>query len=558
MWNLKEEEIARRILASELPGIWNHDLPVSEGMVGLLLVNEKLDRVYGPGTLRVSSGLAQFFGLGTKNAVVLARAHELSLDFPIAHVLTRDPVFLDFNCQLLLKLQPGAETLFLRNILAGRDSLTFDGFKQRLSGELKEVAQSFLGKRSIAELADHLEIKPELEAEIELNLKRTLASSGLTFIGLRTADFRCPAWDRRKEGEVLITETQATLEGKKRLAEVFTQTELSDLAEETRKVEQHEQRLQLWDRMRRAAQSDKMNEVRSEQDLDEFLRGIDKDKLLKESEFEEFKRSLRDKLDDRERTRDHVVRIAELKNEYEYKNQELSLRSGYTQAQQQIDAELQAKRLEAELKHLDLELAIRRKKDEAMQAALQMESQEAASRRSQELSDVQHQTQIEDVHQVQEAKKRAQERLERAEAEKLDLESRERKMRLELDWYHTLDTMSPETKVLVADSPQKVDLLAGLAKIKAQASLSTEQLLAMAVAAGNSSQAADVLKTLVTKASSMENNDLFERRVSEQKEARGEVRAMSESFIKAQQELFNKTLETLAQIAQAKGKEKTG
>ena len=380
MWNLREDEVARKIPASELTGVWNHDLPVPEGMVGLLLVNEKLDRVYGPGTLRVSSGLAQFFGLGTKNAVVLARAHELSLDFAIAHVRTGDYLPLDFNCQLLSKLQQGAETLFLRNILAGRELLTFDDLKQRLNGELKEVAQSFLGKRSIADLADHLEIKPELEAQIELNLKRTLNIGGLTFIGLRTAHFRCPAWDRRKEGEVLITEAQAALEGKKRLAEVFTQAELADLAEETRKVEQYEQRIQLWDRMRRAAQSDKMNEVRSEQEMDRFLRDIDKDMLLKESELEELKRSLIGKFDDQERTRIHVVRIAVLKNEYELKNLELSLHSGYTGAQQQAEAERQVKSLEAELRQLDIKLEIERTKNKINQAQLGLESKKAEPR----------------------------------------------------------------------------------------------------------------------------------------------------------------------------------
>lgn len=36
MWNLKDEEIARKIQASELGGVWAHDLRVPEGMATLL------------------------------------------------------------------------------------------------------------------------------------------------------------------------------------------------------------------------------------------------------------------------------------------------------------------------------------------------------------------------------------------------------------------------------------------------------------------------------------------------------------------------------------------
>ena len=55
MWNLKKEEIARRILASELSGVWDHDLRGDEGTIAVFLVDCNLGRVLEPGLVRANT-----------------------------------------------------------------------------------------------------------------------------------------------------------------------------------------------------------------------------------------------------------------------------------------------------------------------------------------------------------------------------------------------------------------------------------------------------------------------------------------------------------------------
>jgi hypothetical protein len=286
--------------------------------------------------------------------------------------------------------------------------------------------------------------------------------------------------------------------------------------------------------MRRVALTDKMNEVRSEHDLENFLREMDRDKLLKETEYEELKRNLTDKLEDRDRARAYLARMAELKNEYEYRQQEMTLRHTLSSAQQGAEAELEKARLKAELEKVDLELQIRRKQEEAALNRAKLDAE------------------IEGVKLSVEEKRRAQESFDQAEKERMRLESKREEMRQEIDYYESLSRMAPEVLVMAASTPDKARLLADLVQLKTKGGMSAEQILAMAVASGSSPQADQILKGLVSRASSIDKEEITERRVQEQKEFREQLQKTHDTFINSYKDVFEKAMKTLAEIAQAK------
>ncbi|MFC1930391.1 hypothetical protein ACFLWE_00635 [Chloroflexota bacterium] len=545
MVNLVEGEFARKYYASELRGFLTKEFQVPQGMAALLLEDEKLDRVVGPGIVTVASGLgqllAEWFGSGRdKNSLVLLRAAEVKLPFYLTRVVSADPIFMDVNFNLTVKLKPGSEALFLSNILGSGISLSIEELKEKLQSEVKDVAQVYIKKRCISELADNFsESLKDMQAEMEAQLHQDLDASGLSFVKLEGLDFYCEEWDERTRAMAAIFSRVAVkevaLEERKRFFDLTSQEEVQAIAEETKKAEFYELRIQLWERVRRAAQTDKMNEVRSERDLENFIRELDRDKLFKEEDYEEIKRNLADKLEDRDRARAHLVRLAELKNESEYRRQEFTLHHALTADQQAAEAELEKSRLKAELDRLDVELEIQKKQGEI------------------ELSRARLDADKEGIKMSVEEQKLAQEREHEAALEKQRLEGKREEMRQEIEYYESLSHMPPEALVLAAPDAAKAGYLAELAKLKVQGGMTTEQILAMSAASGTSPQAAEMLKNLTSRANSLDSDELSERRIKEQKEFREEMQKSNNTFIDSYKDVFEKAMKTLADIAQSKG-----
>ena len=170
---------------------------------------------------------------------------------------------------------------------------------------------------------------------------------GLTFGRLEVREFTCEIWDRsvemRVESSLQVTEEQAVLEGRKRTFDLAQETDIQDLAEETQKTATYEKRIQLWQRMQRASNQEQMDKIQSEKDLEDFIRGIDRDKLLKDDEFEQFKVALREAGEDRERLRAHVVRVAHMEEEYEFRRKELARQTEISR--EEMEGELGLERL---------------------------------------------------------------------------------------------------------------------------------------------------------------------------------------------------------------------
>ena len=385
----------------------------------------------------------------------------------------------------------------------------------------------------------------------------------------------------RTETSLQVTAEQAQLEGRKRIFDLAVESDIQDLAEETQKATTYEKRIQLWDRLHRAANQEQMDKIRSEADLTDFVRQIDQDQLLKDDELERFRVSLRDSGEDHERLRAQFVRIVEMEAEYDYRRKELTLEA--TLSKEQLEGQMGLERLrvesqlETELKRTDLTLERQRRESEQrrseddLDSAARWEREVRQARNDADAQGIARETQRldGDLQLALDAQGAAQQRLNQLESNRLELDKqageqelafkaqekeldlRLRELRerhqMELDSMQSMETLSLHTLIAVAPG-EKATLLAELARTEALKSLPPEQILA--IASEKSPELGGALAEMA-RGDNEQAKAMYERLISEQKDAAAEMRQTQREMAQTMQDMFNKALESQAQVISA-------
>ena len=415
-----------------------------------------------------------------------------------------------------------------------------------LYGELKDAAQSWANQRTITELADNLELKTELGYELEASMNRTFQRHGLALFGVQVGNFRSEARDaitnERIEVALQVSQEEAELERKKRLFDVANREQLQKVAEENEEAAIYERRAQVWDRMRRAANSDEMAKVTSDQELADFLRSVDKEKLLKDSELEEIRKTTADTLGENDRARAHIARKAEMERDFEQRRLELAMQGDMNR--QQTEAEIGIERLrlewssEAELKKVDMELERTRR-----QADIAREIEEASENQALRLQLERQQADLEQTRKQQE------DELEKDRNEQeLKLQELRAMHNLELEKMDKMGEMSVHA-LLAVSGDAKAPFLADLAKTEALKDLDPTTI--MAIAAEKAPQLGEAVAELAAKSNSPEQQQFYERILTEQKSAASVMRETHQQFQDTMKEMFNKALDAQAQVTSA-------
>ena len=303
-WEPEPDDFAATVSERDLAGFTTKNIVIEEGTTGLLLVQGRFDRRLEPGPHQLEGGLGAVFVGRERKVVVLVTLSDVMLFITLPRLLTRDPVPFGVQTAITLRFTPGREAIFLNNLMSGKESLTSHDLRSLVYPEINEAAQIWSGGHTIKELADDLSLRDELALALENHIRPVLDRNGLTFGRMEVREFKCEIWDKsvnmRVETYLQVTQEQAELQGRKRLFDLVVETDLQDLAEETQKVATYEKRIQLWQRMQRAANQEQMDKISSEEDLVGFMRQIDRDRLLKDDEFDRFKVTLRETGEDHE------------------------------------------------------------------------------------------------------------------------------------------------------------------------------------------------------------------------------------------------------------------
>jgi hypothetical protein len=293
IWRRGDNDFATRIEVDDLPGILKKGIIVEQGTKALLFINGALAETLMPGKYWVG-GLAdklKHLESSRKATVVLTDVGDVETSFTLAGIYTKDPLKIEVACKVVIQMEN--PSFFFTNVLKGRDHYAISELRSSLYDELSGAFNEVVGKKSVSELNWDLSLKRQFEVFVENHLRTTLQRMGLSLIQLRTMDYRFEGYDKirqmREEIYLLVTEEEAKLQRRKRLFDVYDQTQIQDIAEETKEVRYREQRQDLWAQMRKLANSDKMDEVRSADDLEAFVHDVDKGKLLRDEEIKDLK-----------------------------------------------------------------------------------------------------------------------------------------------------------------------------------------------------------------------------------------------------------------------------
>ncbi|GAP18535.1 zinc-ribbon domain-containing protein [Levilinea saccharolytica] len=607
-WARREEDFAVRVEANDLPGLLNKGLMVDPGTNALLVSRGENLGLVPPGSYKIENVLQK--GWDILKGDIPHSVTALLVDITPTDLLinlggryTRDPLPVGMSLRLVVEVNEPAK--FLINILKGRERYGKEDLRAYLYPEVAQVADRWLREHSLSELAEDASLCTQLDLALEQSLKRTFAQSGLRFLQTRTVELNLEPYDEvkgiRGKYALLNMRTSAELEGMRlaagseeekrrfeeeariRKAEEETafrerwqalqhREDLNALAAETEKVQIHEQRIALFQRMREASLSDKINEVRSEHDFELFLDSIDLDKLLKAREREELKQGWLEQDQDHIRERAYLITKAEIEHNFSLRAMQLNFQ--HAEDVQKLNNELEIARkrsdyefelrlrvveeeIKLELKRIEIEKAKQQIEEDRRKRAIELAQFQRRAEREEDEADAMMGMRLlgqmkemrrkdeEDtnrirrldeeerlrIHRVDELERKRAELqmlLERMEVEERlrqnerihMLKTQESEQEYQLRRLAEIGKLGPEALIAISGTEQG-RILADLKKTEALKGMSEEQILAMA--AENSPEVAkafqEKFRAIAEGRTSAEVKEMYERLVHEKDEA---------------------------------------
>lgn len=323
-WVRQAGDIAARVDASDLKGLFMRGLIVEPGTTALLVDGGAVKGLLQPGTHNMDNlekRLRDWLqtGIGSQVAALLVSIVPLDLEFNAGGVFTSDPIGVGVRTHVQVEIKdPG---VFAINMLRGRDRFTQTDLTGYLYPQVSSVIDSFIHRLTVQQLADDLSLKDKLELALVENLAQTFGQAGLQFNFVRALEFNLEHLDKikgvRSRYALQVSEGEAELQGRTSIFKLMREGKLLEWAQETAKVEDEERKLELYERMRQAVMAGKMQEVRSVAEYEAFLDGIDRGKLLREKERDELLRSWKEAADDHNLARAFLLEKLRLEQGYQ-------------------------------------------------------------------------------------------------------------------------------------------------------------------------------------------------------------------------------------------------
>ncbi len=291
-----------------------------------------------------------FDSLLTNNCtVILVDAGDVELQLNMTGIKTKDPLDIDVTCKVIAQIENPA--FFFTNVIKGRKNYLVSEVRSALYDEMGNALNEAIGRKSITDLNYDLSLKKQFEVSVENHLRITFQRNGLTFVQLRTVDYNFKEYNKIKGIDektfLLISEEEAKLQQRKRLFDVYDQTQLQEIIELGKERDYREKRQKVWADMRALVNSDKMNEIKSVDDLEAFIHEVDKGKLLREDEVKE----LMNVFQQSDKKRAFLLRKIDLEHDLEYDRIRMVGREDNLTAEWEAQAKRKRRELEEDIRN---------------------------------------------------------------------------------------------------------------------------------------------------------------------------------------------------------------
>ncbi len=268
-WVREEEDYAIRIQECDVKGFLNKGLIVEHGTSALIFQQGRFCGTVDPGRYDVNGFLKRVnhFNQTTPTSVVLIDAGDVTLHLDALKLHSREQVDVDASFKAVVCLREPER--FYTNAFKGRNILSVGYLAGSLADEIRGALQTYVGGHSVEDLYGNTALRPEVERQMQLAVEPILERIGLEMVQLRFVDFFCPTYDPIRERE-------------------------SELYVETRNADIDIDRLKLTQRLRKEESAEKMSQIKTASDLEDFLRQTEHElglkDLIRDDEMDRLKR----------------------------------------------------------------------------------------------------------------------------------------------------------------------------------------------------------------------------------------------------------------------------
>lgn len=256
-WVRCEDDFAIRVNECDVKGFLSKGLIVEHGTRGMVFQRGKFCGYVDPGNYDMNGFLKKVnnFNQTTPTSVVLVDAGDVELHLEAIKLYSKEQMDVDAAFKASVRLTD-PEKLYT-NAFKGRNQLSVGYLAGSLTDELRSALQTYVGSKSVQELYSNTEIRQEVERQMQLELEPILERIGLEMVQIRFVDFFCPAYDPIRE-------------------------EQADFYIDTRKTDIDINRLKLTQRMRKEMTVEKMDQLKTEKDFEDFVRQTEHELGLKD------------------------------------------------------------------------------------------------------------------------------------------------------------------------------------------------------------------------------------------------------------------------------------
>jgi hypothetical protein len=574
-WARRAEDFATKVEVDDVEGFFKKGLIVEAGTKAIFFVNGAYSGILDPGKYDMGGLLERIKNLFSQKSTtaVLVDSGDAEAQFSMVDLTTRDPIRLAAECRLVVQMDN--PTLFFENMMKGRQNYPLIELKSFLEPELRNSLQELVGTKSVQELSTNLAFKQQMEQGVAQHLATTFNRKGLSFIQVRIFDFRHPRmnaltnkmeeyWLHAEDLKVRLAGQDSTIGLERKLLDQETDGMLM-------KLEVYEDRARVFGLMRKAVASDQMNQVISADEMEAFLQGIDKNKLLRKEETDALVREFAEKKEDHELARRHLIQklkmeqgvemaraglenkislsrtvtdaarteeMAQLEHEQSVQRKEMEMRQAqeWAQVKQQIDARRLQVQAEIDLAKTktQVEVELEELKDQAdlrsAKGALDLLKQQKAIKRDEADWDLERDLRA------------------RSTASEMTMKEEAIRHQQELAKIQALGTLS--TEALIAAAPaDRAAMLAELKRTEGLKGFSEEHILAMA--AEKNSEVAKAFQEKFRSASAAEVEKAYERLLAMKDQGIADLKEISREHARMMQEMYYRGMDTQRDTATA-------
>ncbi|MGX9219055.1 hypothetical protein ACWV27_11710 [Massilia varians] len=457
--------------------------------------------------------------------ILVTRTGALPVEFRFDDVATAE--HLAVSARLTVSLRIENVPAFARHFMTLPGTIGADQLRELLAAPVRQLAEEFVGARSIREMAGNRELREQFDERLQGGLKLLLCEFGLAAVKVDTVELRHDKYDahRARVGSLWLAadERHVQIEHAKHLDELYDAEEWQRLrrAEQAARVRQRERELRLDDAIARAELSlqgaDRAHAVRARQ-IELYARILDAGsrkqalergagEALLDLEHELAKKGAR-RLDETQEWQ-HLRALAQVRMRSELEVAQQDARQNLAIARQRFSQQLLQQQIRYKLDQAALiEDAARRQAELVRLRA----SEEDAARRAREIDEQEHLARHQSLELANAAHRREAERLQEWEDEQarqriestrtgqqqdklartieldarqaralqdVQLDAEERRHALELRRLEAFAAMDDTAKLALAATPNAA-LLNDFMKTRVHANMDAEQLGALA------------------------------------------------------------------------------